>query len=73
MLSFTVHGTFVAVTELALGELTTLSVRYFASVFVIRYKIWCYVDIRKGNDGTAKCIIRYYFDSLGLVGVFTWK
>jgi hypothetical protein len=38
---FTVHGTFVAVTELALGELTTLSARYFASVFVIRYKVWC--------------------------------
>jgi len=60
--SFTSHGTFVVIIELVLGKRTTQNVRYllqFSSfgLKVCRFLVCRWVDIRKGNDGTLKCIV----------------
>jgi hypothetical protein len=59
---FTLHGTFVLIIELVLGKRTTQNVRYVPPFSSFGFKICrifirCWMDIRKGNDGTSKCIV----------------
>lgn len=60
---FTSHGTFVVIIELVLGKRTTQNVHYslqfssFGFKSVAFFFVCRWVDIRKGNDGTSKCIV----------------